>query len=82
MADHIVMPPVQGCPCSFCVKRKWELQLAARIERELHDAIMADLEGKRRTYLLEREAGWKLRHRYGLDRPAVQREPWKRRREA
>jgi hypothetical protein len=51
------MPPVPRCSCSFCTKRRWELLLATRIERELHDAIMAELESKRLTVALEREGG-------------------------
>lgn len=34
MADLIVCPPADRCPCTFCAKRRRELNLAKRLEAE------------------------------------------------
>jgi hypothetical protein len=35
MADHIACPPVHGCGCYVCTKRRAELAKAARLELEM-----------------------------------------------
>lgn len=43
MADPIVHPPMACCSCYFCTKRRHELQLVERLERELLVPALPDL---------------------------------------
>lgn len=44
MADPITMPPLSGCWCAFCTRRRRELQLASYLEQEMADVTMAERE--------------------------------------
>jgi hypothetical protein len=55
VSDPVVMPPASCCICAFCVRRRHELQLASRIERELHGMHALT---ETRPYLTGQEADW------------------------